>query len=120
VLLNPSLESRSGSSRGAAACSPPPSCPEAAAAACPVLKTSCGCATADVIKRQLPQPVSLNSSDSPIQVCLPQGVAVVFDYVQWLTGERGVNVRTEGIVLRSIMAAAKFLYHAESTVGRIC
>lgn len=52
--------------------------------------------------------------------CLPQGVAVVFDYVQWLTGERGVNVRTEGIVLRSIMAAAKFLYHAESTVGRIC
>ena len=40
-----------------------------------------------------------------------QGTAVAFDYMQWLQSERGVNVRTLGLVIRSIMSAAKFLYH---------
>lgn len=45
---------------------------------------------------------------------------MVFDYVQWLTRERGVNVRTEGVVIRSIMAAAKCLWRNESKVSRLC
>jgi hypothetical protein len=44
------------------------------------------------------------------------GVEVAFDYLQWLRTERGVAVRTEGVVVRSIMAAAKFLYHPDSNV----
>lgn len=40
-----------------------------------------------------------------------QGVAVAFEYMQWLQNERRVNVRTIGITIRSIMSAAKFLYH---------
>lgn len=45
------------------------------------------------------------------------GVAVAFDYIQWLTEERSLSVSTEGLVIRSIMSAAKFLYHSQSTVG---
>jgi hypothetical protein len=45
-----------------------------------------------------------------------QGTAVAFDYMQWLQNERGVNVRTIGLVIRSIMSAAKFLYHDVSKV----
>jgi hypothetical protein len=43
-----------------------------------------------------------------------QGTVVAFDYMQWLQSERGVNVRTLGLVIRSIMSAAKFLYHDDS------
>ena len=45
-----------------------------------------------------------------------QGTAVAFEYMQWLQNERGVNVRTLGLVIRSIMSAAKFLYHDVSRV----
>lgn len=41
-------------------------------------------------------------------------VAVTFDYCQWLATERGVSPRTELLVLRSVLHAAKFLYHDES------
>lgn len=44
-----------------------------------------------------------------------QGVAVAFEYLQWLHDVRGVNVRTKGLVIRSIMASCKFLYHVQST-----
>ena len=44
------------------------------------------------------------------------GVAAAFDYVQWLVNERSINVRTELLVLRSVLFAAKFLYHDESAV----
>ena len=43
-------------------------------------------------------------------------VAPAFAYVQWLTKERAISVRTEGLVLRAVMAAAKFLYHSQSRV----
>lgn len=43
-------------------------------------------------------------------------VATTFDYAQWLVTERSINVRTELLVLRSVLFAAKFLYHDESAV----
>jgi hypothetical protein len=43
-------------------------------------------------------------------------VGVTFEYCQWLVTERGVNVRTELLALRSILYAAKFLYHDDSNV----
>ncbi|KAL4451998.1 hypothetical protein ABPG75_007660 [Micractinium tetrahymenae] len=44
------------------------------------------------------------------------GVSLVFDYILWLTNTRDISVRTEGIVVRSACAAAKFLFHSESKV----
>lgn len=44
-------------------------------------------------------------------------VALPFDYIQWLTDQRGVSASTEALVIRSIMSAAKFLYHAQSEVS---
>lgn len=44
------------------------------------------------------------------------GVSPVFDYVLWLSDTRDISVRTEGIVIRSACAAAKFLYHSQSQV----
>lgn len=41
---------------------------------------------------------------------------MAFEYMQWLQDERGVNVRTIGLTIRSIMSAAKFLYHDVSQV----
>lgn len=35
-----------------------------------------------------------------------QGVAVAFEYIQWLGQERNVSARTEGIVIRSLMQAS--------------
>lgn len=45
-----------------------------------------------------------------------EGVALLFDYLQWLGSERDIAVRTELLVLRSILFAAKFLYHDLSSV----
>jgi integrase len=45
-----------------------------------------------------------------------KSVSLAFDYCQWMVNERGVNVRTELLALRSILFAAKFLYHEESKV----
>ncbi|KAL4424494.1 hypothetical protein ABPG77_006803 [Micractinium sp. CCAP 211/92] len=44
------------------------------------------------------------------------GVALVFEYILWLTDSRDISVRTEGIVVRSACAAAKFLFHSQSQV----
>ncbi|KAK9843821.1 hypothetical protein WJX81_007539 [Elliptochloris bilobata] len=41
------------------------------------------------------------------------GVAVAFDYMQWLNA-RGISPSTEGIAVRSLMQAAKFMYHEQS------
>ena len=41
-------------------------------------------------------------------------VALTFEYCQWLVNERGVNVRTELLALRSILFLTKFLYHSQS------
>ena len=46
------------------------------------------------------------------------GVALAFEYIQWLLAERQIGVRTEGLVIRSIMAAAKHVHHAKSQVQR--
>ncbi|PSC71057.1 saccharopine dehydrogenase [Micractinium conductrix] len=46
-----------------------------------------------------------------------EGVAVVFAYMLWLQDTRKISVRTEGLVVRSAAAAAKFLYHNESKVN---
>ena len=43
-------------------------------------------------------------------------VAPTFDYCQWLVTERNINVRTELMVMRSILYVAKFLYHDLSEV----
>ena len=41
---------------------------------------------------------------------------VIFDYLQWLVAERGINSNTEGVVTRSMIALAKFLFHSRSRV----
>jgi hypothetical protein len=45
-----------------------------------------------------------------------EGVGPAFDYLLWLREARGVGVRTEGLALRSLLAAAKFLHHGASAV----
>ena len=47
------------------------------------------------------------------------GVALAFEYIQWLLSERQISVRTEGLVIRSIMAAAKHLHHDKSQVMQL-
>ncbi|BDA51332.1 hypothetical protein COCOBI_18-2090 [Coccomyxa sp. Obi] len=42
------------------------------------------------------------------------GVAVAFDYIEWLNTERSVGAFTQGLAVRSILQAAKFLYRDES------
>lgn len=44
-----------------------------------------------------------------------EGVILAFEYMQWLSEERNISTSTEGIVLRSLMQMAKFLYHKGST-----
>ncbi|EFN54907.1 hypothetical protein CHLNCDRAFT_135039 [Chlorella variabilis] len=46
-----------------------------------------------------------------------EGVSVVFDYILWLHAARNISVNTEGLVVRSAAAAAKFVYHSKSTVN---
>jgi hypothetical protein len=46
-----------------------------------------------------------------------EGVSLVFDYLLWLSRERDISVRTEGLVIRSAGVAAKYLYHSESKVS---
>ncbi len=48
------------------------------------------------------------------------GVAPAFDYLQWLAEERGVNSRTQQIMLLGLMHAAKHAYHDESQVRWRC
>ena len=43
-----------------------------------------------------------------------EGVALAFEYIQWLLAERQISVRTEGLVIRSVMAAAKHVHHDKS------
>ena len=44
------------------------------------------------------------------------GVIPAFNYAQWLVKERQIAVRTELLVLRSILYASKFLYHDQSQI----
>lgn len=44
------------------------------------------------------------------------GVIPAFNYVQWLVKERNIAVRTELLVLRSILYAAKFVHHGKSSI----
>jgi hypothetical protein len=46
------------------------------------------------------------------------GVQVGFDYIMWLLRERKITRQTEGLVARSLMRLAMFLYHSESKVRR--
>lgn len=46
------------------------------------------------------------------------GVQVGFDYIMWLLRERKITRQTEGLVARSLMRLAMFLYHSESKVWR--
>lgn len=59
-------------------------------------------------------------ADLSLRAAIPsakrQGVSIAFDYIQWLYRERDISVRTEGLVVRSVMAAAKWLYHDESVM----
>ena len=43
------------------------------------------------------------------------GVSTAFSYMQWLVSERNVSPATEMLSIRSIIQAAKFLYHPDST-----
>ena len=45
-------------------------------------------------------------------------VEVMFEYLEWLKRTRNIGVRTEGLVIRSTAAIAKYLYHKESSVER--
>ena len=42
------------------------------------------------------------------------GVIPAFNYIEWLVKERCISVRTELLVLRSVLFAAKFIYHDQS------
>jgi len=44
------------------------------------------------------------------------GVKPAFEYIQWLVKERKIAVRTELLVLRSVLHAAKFIYHPHSKI----
>lgn len=44
------------------------------------------------------------------------GVIPAFNYVQWLVKERNIAVRTELLVLRAILYAAKFVHHDKSHI----
>eukprot|EP00890_Picochlorum_soloecismus_P003374 jgi/Picsp_1/4037/NSC_01548-R1_protein len=44
------------------------------------------------------------------------GVKPAFDYIQWLVKERKIAVRTELLVLRSVLHAAKFIHHSHSKI----
>lgn len=45
-----------------------------------------------------------------------QGVIPAFNYTQWLIKERNIAVRTELLVLRSVLFVAKFVYHDQSQI----
>lgn len=53
---------------------------------------------------------------SLVPSCERAGVIPAFNYSQWLVNERQIAVRTELLVLRSILYAAKFLYHDQSQI----
>jgi hypothetical protein len=61
-------------------------------------------------------PADIITLRSAIPSSEKQGVAVAFEYIQWLGREKSISVRTEGLVVRSVMQLAKFLYHSDSTV----
>lgn len=44
------------------------------------------------------------------------GVIPAFNYVQWLVKERNIAVRTELLVLRAVLYAAKFVHHDKSSI----
>ncbi|GAX85549.1 hypothetical protein CEUSTIGMA_g12964.t1 [Chlamydomonas eustigma] len=44
------------------------------------------------------------------------GVALTFDYLQWLTVERSLGIRTQQLALHAILQGAKFLFHEHSKV----
>lgn len=62
--------------------------------------------------------ISLDSLS--LSMCVPSdqrdGVVHAFEYIQWLHKERSISVRTELLCLRSILYAAKFLYHDTSNI----
>ena len=43
---------------------------------------------------------------------------VIFEYLNWLATERQVSSQTQALVIRSMVATAKFLYHSSSTVRK--
>lgn len=45
-----------------------------------------------------------------------EGVIPAFNYTQWLIKERNIAVRTELLVLRSVLFVAKFVYHDQSQI----
>ncbi|KAL4540242.1 hypothetical protein Ndes2526A_g03237 [Nannochloris sp. 'desiccata'] len=61
-------------------------------------------------------PIDQLSITSLIPSSERKAVGLAFDYCQWMVTERGVNARTELLALRSILYAAKFLYHDDSNV----
>jgi len=61
-------------------------------------------------------PIDQLSLKSLIPSSERKAVGEAFDYCQWIITVRGVNARTELLALRSILFAAKFLYHGESNV----
>jgi hypothetical protein len=44
------------------------------------------------------------------------GVALTFDYLQWLVTERSLGIRTQQLALNAIQQGAKFLFHEHSKV----
>lgn len=69
--------------------------------------------------RHLGVPLDQLSFSSALPSSGREGVSVAFDYILWLHSERNIAVQTEGLVVRSLAAAAKFLFHSESKV-RCC
>lgn len=61
-------------------------------------------------------PLSDLSLQTLVPSCERTAVGLTFDYIQWLKKHRKISPRTELLVLRSILFAAKFLYHDRSKV----
>ncbi|KAL3135319.1 hypothetical protein ABBQ32_007514 [Trebouxia sp. C0010 RCD-2024] len=60
-------------------------------------------------------PLSELSMKAAVPSKTREGVKVAFDYMHWLAGERRISCTTEGVVIRSLMQMAKFLYHKGSS-----
>ncbi len=70
-------------------------------------------------------PVQQLSFKSAIPSKKRDGVVVTFEYIQWLTKERGINSSTEGVVIRSLTqvrlspSCCQTEIHSQSCVGAI-
>ena len=62
------------------------------------------------------EPLSSLRLKSLVPTSKRHGVALAFEYQQWMSENRGAAMSTQLLFLRSLMQCAKFLYHNESSI----